>query len=181
MSCEILATAGMCHFPVKVFNTFLDGVPEGNRKIYEICTCACRANNEDIYDSGGANTTCINVMPAKEEDRGALDTILDTTNLAASRIRLGSNVDCGVFTDPENQCPLTLETALTALGSQYTVPAEVSNGAKAVKVSEWCRELCCGVGLAFGEDEGCGECGSDSLATTYSLPLSHASSNHLAP
>lgn len=164
ISCELMASAGMCHFPVQVFNAFLYGTSEGMRKVYDICECTCRGNNGDIYDSGGLNSTCVNVIPPKEDNTGALDSILSPSNLAASRIRLGSNVDCGVFTLPASQCGMTLHAALGSINGAV-LGQEVSEGAKDLKVSEWCRELCCGTDVTFAEDDGCGECHSESTVS----------------
>ena len=170
ISCELMASAGLCHFHVHVFNTFLYGSSEGMRKIYDICECSCRANNEDVYDSGGINSTCANVIPPKEDNVGALDFVMADSNLAASRIRLGSNVDCGVFTDPASQCGMTLHAALGGIPPPNQVRQEVSDGAKDLKVSEWCRELCCGADVTFVEDDGCGECRSESVASLCVRP-----------
>ena len=182
MSCEVMAGAGMCHFPVRVFNTFLDGTTEGFRKIYEICGCSCRGNNEDIYDSGGVNSTCVDIIPLRANNDGnehALlvsatgEALLDPNNLAGSRIRLGTHVDCELFTDPENQCGMTLREATGDDPLNNPVlRADVSEGAKDLKVSEWCRDLCCGRhNVTFVEDAGCGECRSESLVLTYVLRL----------
>lgn len=180
MSCEVMAGAGMCHFPVRVFNTFLDGTTEGFRKIYEICGCSCRGNNEDIYDSGGVNSTCVDIIPLRADNDGnehALlvsatgEALLDPNNLAGSRIRLGTNVDCQLFTDPANQCSMTLREATGDDPNNPVLRADVSEGAKDLKVSEWCRELCCGTNVTFVEDTGCGECRSENVALTYVLCL----------
>jgi hypothetical protein len=178
MSCEVMASAGMCHFPVQVFNTFLDGTSEGLRKVYEICGCSCRGNNEDIYDSGGVNSTCIDIIPLRADNNDGSEhallasatgeTLLDASNLAGSRIRLGSNVGCELFTDPENQCGMTLREATGDEPSSPVLLSDVSEGAKELKVSEWCRDLCCGTGANVAvEDAGCGECRSESVAMTY--------------
>jgi hypothetical protein len=177
MSCAAMATAGLCHFPVQAFNTFLQGQEEGSRKIHEICECSCRGNNGMEYDNGGINSTCIDVPPLMAEDAGPLDDVLlqagQTPNDAGDVIKLGSHVDCTLFTDPASQCGMTLEDAagsLTAVAA-HILPA-VSEGAKSLKVSEWCRDLCCGVDRGFedAEDDGCGECLSETAAATYVKP-----------
>lgn len=175
----------MCHFSVRVFNAFLEGTPEGDRKIYEICGCSCRGNNDDIYDSGGVNSTCVDIMPLRADNDGnahALltsatgETLLDSSNLAGSRIRLGSNVDCAFFTDPASQCGTTLREVMT--NTNTLLQQGVSEGAKDLKVSEWCRDLCCGADKPFVEDAGCGECRSENIESTYAQLLPKCRPKH---
>lgn len=183
MSCTVVQATGLCHFPVEAFSTFLSGAAEGERKLSEICECACIGDNGNPDDNGNANSTCVDVPPST--GAGPLDDLADAdTNLAATAIRLGtqggisgdvyaSGATCELLSgtsafDRNIRCGKSLRVR-AAEETGIVLPAGVSEASKDLKVAEWCRETCCG--FSVQDDASCGECGLSAISrnTTNAL------------